>query len=387
MQSPRKRKRSQKNQNASCVCKTSTGALKCKTKHKSITLASKTQNERATLNKQQNKRAILTYKTRTGDFCQFSSRKVNSEISSCLDKNLQAFWVFDDVTGRYFMFDMECMQQHDIRTGRITAIRLETQENINSAKTTAKKPCRANHANKNKRLCSVETSRKLTLVRFLQIQLSPLIMEMAQLPVDQQLFDPLPMHIKDKRFPRNQLKHLHHGGLTVHAVRPTTTWKRHRRYFDSMFAEEQEMFATPEGVPQLKHFAWHGAPAHCIKGILELGFLVGPRPRVGSKYGHGVYLSTESYACYSMHDQFSKPDAAGFKYILLCEVLPGSVEVSKQGQVRPQTRHTHSGVDQLQRPCIHVFFCHDMNVRISPRFVVCIHPEVTADVMARVPNS
>jgi len=319
-------------------------------------------------NAPENQTPIVTYKTHAGTYRQFCP-KVNAAISSCLDQNLQAFWVCDDAADTFFMLDLESMQRHDISTGRSRPIRLENQAN-----------CGVDQSSKC--LCGEQAGRKLTLVRLLQIQRSPLITEMRQLPAAKQFFDPAPMRIKDPRFPFDQIKHLRHGGLTVHAVRPTTAWKRNRRCFDALLAEEQKMFATPEGVPQLKHFAWYGAPADFIKGILEFGFLPGHCMRAQP----GVCLSTESHARYSMQDHFSKPDAAGFKYILLCEVLPGSVEVSQQGQVRPQTEHTHSGVDKLPGASMHVFYSYDMNVRVSPKFVVCIHPKVTADLMQRVPN-
>jgi len=46
----------------------------------------------------------------------------------------------------------------------------------------------------------------------------------------------------------------------------------------------------------------------------------------------------------------------------------------------------HSGVDRLPSPSMHIIYTHDMNVRISPKFVVCIHPEVTADILNNIQN-
>ena len=87
-----------------------------------------------------------------------------------------------------------------------------------------------------------------------------------------------------------------------------------------------------------------------------------------------------------MNATYSQPDTSGFQFMLLCEVLPGTVEASTSQQIRPSSISVHSGVDQLPGASMHVFYTFDMNVRISPKYLVIIHPPVTDGVMNSVPN-
>lgn len=238
-------------------------------------------------------------------------------------------------------------------------------------------------------ICGSVARIKLDHIRALQLSRCQFIQDMRSLPQESRLFNPEPISEEDKRFPMAQVKHLGRGGITVHDILPSATWARNRRYFDLLYNEENALYAahsTTDGPAKIKHFAWHGAPAECIRGILEYGFLVGPTPRVGNRYGHGIYLSTETYGRYSMNHVYSQPDLAGFKFLLLCEVLPGTVEASTSGQTRPSNLSLHSGVDKLPGATMHVFYTFDMNVRICPKYLVVVHPPVTEAVMNLVPN-
>jgi len=237
--------------------------------------------------------------------------------------------------------------------------------------------------------CGQVARRKLAQIRWLQLSRCKFVQDMRTLPQKQRLFNPDPIPEEDKRFPIEQVRHLERGGITVHEILPSVTWSRNRRYFNMLHEEEKQLYAghgTSTNPAKIKHFAWHGAPAECIRGILEYGFLVGPAPRVGNRYGHGVYLSTEGYGRYSMNPTYSQPDVSGFRFMLLCEVLPGTVEASTSQQTRPSGLNVHSGVDQLPGASMHVFYTYDMNVRISPKYLVVIHPPVTDTIMSLVPN-
>lgn len=223
----------------------------------------------------------------------------------------------------------------------------------------------------------------------LQLSRCKFVQDMRMLAPEGRLFNPDPIPEEDPRFPIQQVRHLENVGITVHEISPTFTWSRNRRYFELLYDEEKRLYAahaTNAGPAKIKHFAWHGAPADCIRGILEYGFLVGPSPRVGNRYGHGVYLSTENYGRYSMNPTYSQRDGTGFRFMLLCEVLPGTVEASTEKQTRPSSLSVHSGVDQLPGASMHVFYTFDMNVRISPKYLVIVHPNVTEAIMNLVPN-
>ena len=367
----------------------------------------------------------------------------NKEINSHLSKGRKAFWLKCALSGCHYLYDVETMQQHNIDTGfrrsirflhaepesvidltaePVPLIRFTSNESIDSV---CQLPSIRNdiddfmQRNGTKRqddsevrglqqllrhdqainicgpafegewLCGEIANRKLLEIRRLQLQGSWLISEMLKLPENQQLFDPEPISPNDSRFPIEHIKNLRCGSLTVHPVRETRTWKRNRSHFDLLHTEEKDFFSIYKEADtplQLVHFGWHGAPAESIKGILECGFLSVPTARVGRCYGHGIYLATDKFAIYSKRDRFSVPDAGGFKYLLLCEVLPGTVEVSKKDQTHPSNELSHSGVDRMPDPIMHVFYTYDMNVRISPKFVVCIHPKVTEDILSQVQN-
>ena len=341
------------------------------------------------------------------------------EIHSCLRRGLKTFWLRSDTVDRSYLFDFETMQQHNVSTGYRRSIRFRGQDssfidandsNGDLSSVNKETGCGRTTITKKQKLeekqeqavgvcgpafeagwlCGVAADKKLGEIRLLSLQRSPLVSEMRGLPQSEQLFDPVPISPSDDRFPIEQIKHLNFGGLTVHGVRPTRVWKRHRSHFELLLQEEEEFFSAykkPDDALKLVHFGWHGAPAQNIRGILECGFLSVPTARVGRAYGHGIYLATESHARYARSDRFSVQDSAGFKYMLLCEVLPGSVEVSERGQTHPSSKIMHSGVDCLPSPSMHIFYTHDMNVRISPKFVVCIHPEVTADILNNIRNN
>jgi len=321
----------------------------------------------------------------------------------------------------FYLFDFETMQLHNINTGYRRSIRFGGQSSslidLTDDSNAASNSGLSSVANETERgvtttipkkqkqeeeqaagvcgpafeggwLCGPTAERKLAELRQVTLERSPLVSEMKRLPQSQQLFDPVPIPPSDARFPIEQIKHLKFGGITVHEVRPTRMWKRNRSHFDLLLQEERRVFSpaskNPDNTPKLVHFGWHGAPAQSIRGILECGFLSVPTARVGRIHGHGIYLSTETHARYTRSDRFSVPDSAGFKYILLCEVLPGSVEVSERGQTHPSSKIRHSGVDRLPNASMHIFYTYDMNVRISPKFLICIHPKVSTNILGKI---
>lgn len=376
--------------------------------------------------------------TRVGDYRKFPE-KMSKMVHSCISKGLKACLFTKQSSDRHYLFDFETMQQHNIDTGFRRSIRLSNSDpslsdfdsldgstsstdsadtcNEPHSDTTQKSPLLkqnrmeeqqvngergqqqqehrqqsasiCGHAFEGTWLCGAVAERKLIEIRKLQLQRSKLVSDMRKLPKERQLFDPEPIPPSDPRFPMEQIKHLRHGGLTVHAILQTRTWKRNRSHFDLLHDEERDFFSEydrPGRKVKLVHFAWHGAPAQNVKGILERGFLSVPTARVGRCYGHGIYLSTEVFARYSKKDRYSVPDCDGFKYMLLCEVLPGTVEISKKDQSHPSTHLAHSGVDKMPNASMHIFYTYDMNVRISPRFMVCIHPKIRRSTLSAIQN-
>lgn len=371
---------------------------------------------------------------------------MSNQIKGYLKTPLNAFWVKNPANGAFLLFDFETMQQFNVSTGYRRTLRCINYKNnpatsgkrkrrdaqsVNSidltnsdcvpidavqsaatgstnAAASLAQPSSSHVINQNdvaKKntdllaiccsaykapvFCGQAARKKLAQIRLLQLSRCKFVQDTRCLPKERRLFNPDPIPEDDPNFPINQVRHLDRGGISVHEISPSGTWNRNRQYFDLLYEEEKKLYAahaTSDGPAKIKHFAWHGAPADCIRGILEYGFLVGPTPRVGNRYGHGVYLSTEKYGRYSMNATYSQPDTSGFQFMLLCEVLPGTVEASVSQQIRPSSVNVHSGVDQLPGASMHVFYTFDMNVRISPKYLVIIHPGVTDAVMNLVPN-
>lgn len=193
---------------------------------------------------------------------------------------------------------------------------------------------------------------------------------------EQGLIDSEPVKPGNPKYPAEQLKYLGVNlDVVVYPVKQTTITKRHSDSFYDLLKEEKKLYLAhgQDGKPpKLKHFAWHGAPVRNIIGILQTGFLITPGLGLNGKvYGHGIYLATEPYGRGCLSPKYSAPDSNGWQYMLLCEILPGTVEPSKRGQVRPTNLHTvHSGVDSLPNPYLHVIWSYDMNSRIRPMYLV-----------------
>lgn len=231
--------------------------------------------------------------------------------------------------------------------------------------------------------------RALRRIKTLQVTDCPLVQQMRRLPPNRRLFEIMPIEETAPDFPAAQIQKLGRRRVLVHRVLPSTIWKRNHAGFDRLMREEKQFYKaykSSDGKPTpVKHFAWHGAPAHNIKGILECGFLISQTPRVGNLFGHGVYLATEGCGQRSLNPVYSQFDSAGYQYLLLCEVLPGTVEPSARGQVRPSDLDcVHSGVDRLPSPSMHVFWSYDMNTRIRPKYLVCVPPPVDKELVERL---
>ena len=207
----------------------------------------------------------------------------------------------------------------------------------------------------------------------------PLLLQTVSPPIET-----LPMDPAAKDYPLAQIRNLKCPSrvMVFRTVQTSAICKRHSAHFDNLLAEEQKFYAhsldAKGNPPKTKNFGWHGAPLENIRGILQCGFLIASTPRVGNIFGHGVYLATEENGALSLNPLYSQPDANGIKYLLLCEILPGTVEPSVKGQVRPTSFETaHSGVDRLPDPRMHIFWSYDMNARIRPKYVVMLLPKIT----------
>uniref|UniRef100_A0A161ZRA3 Uncharacterized protein n=1 Tax=Daucus carota subsp. sativus TaxID=79200 RepID=A0A161ZRA3_DAUCS len=118
-------------------------------------------------------------------------------------------------------------------------------------------------------------------------------------------------------------------------------------------------------------YAWYGGRKDEIIKILAHGF---GHCRQGDgtegSYGTGVYLSPFCAPVESV--QAAVEDDDGLRYLLLCRVLLGRVELVRPGsqQYHPSSSEFDSGVDSLECPKKIIVWANQMNTHIMPEFLV-----------------
>ncbi|KAL2482498.1 putative inactive poly [ADP-ribose] polymerase SRO5 [Forsythia ovata] len=120
------------------------------------------------------------------------------------------------------------------------------------------------------------------------------------------------------------------------------------------------------GSPNVK-YAWFGASKNEINSILSHGF--GHSVNSGV-YGHGIYLSPADHPAQSI--KLSVADDDGLRYLLLCRVILGRMEVVSCGseQDNPSSEEFDSGVDNLMSPRKYIVWSTRMNTHILPEFMI-----------------
>uniref|UniRef100_H2ZUR6 Poly [ADP-ribose] polymerase n=1 Tax=Latimeria chalumnae TaxID=7897 RepID=H2ZUR6_LATCH len=108
---------------------------------------------------------------------------------------------------------------------------------------------------------------------------------------------------------------------------------------------------------------FHGTAGDACSSINRHGFNRSFAGQNGVNYGYGVYFALK--AKYSANNKYSKPDAAGHRYIYQAKVLAGMFTEGKKGMKVPPARSTKdatdlydSVVDSISNPEMFVIF-HD----------------------------
>ncbi|KAK1363316.1 WWE protein-protein interaction domain protein family [Heracleum sosnowskyi] len=118
-------------------------------------------------------------------------------------------------------------------------------------------------------------------------------------------------------------------------------------------------------------YAWYGGTKDEVYKILSHGFghfSGGDETQVS--YGTGVYLSPFYAPFESVQSAVEGED--GLRYLLLCRVLLGRIELVSPGsqQFHPSSSEFDSGVDNLECPKKYIVWGTQMNTHILPEFLV-----------------
>ncbi|XP_071978246.1 protein mono-ADP-ribosyltransferase PARP14-like isoform X2 [Engystomops pustulosus] len=117
---------------------------------------------------------------------------------------------------------------------------------------------------------------------------------------------------------------------------------------------------------------FHGTDSSTIKTVNNNGFNRSYAGKNAACYGNGTYFAVNSN--YSAHDQYSKPDANGLKYMYLARVLTGVFCKGQQGMVAPPAKNAanitdlyDSVTDNPANPSMFVIF-HD--IQAYPEYLI-----------------
>ncbi|XP_066431375.1 protein mono-ADP-ribosyltransferase PARP14-like [Eleutherodactylus coqui] len=117
---------------------------------------------------------------------------------------------------------------------------------------------------------------------------------------------------------------------------------------------------------------FHGTNFNTTQTVNHNGFNRSYAGMNAAYYGNGTYFAVNSN--YSAHDQYSKPDANGLKYMYLARVLVGEFCAGKQGMVAPPAKNPSNSTDLYDsvtdnpaRPTMFVIF-HD--IQAYPEYLI-----------------
>ncbi|XP_066431384.1 protein mono-ADP-ribosyltransferase PARP14-like [Eleutherodactylus coqui] len=117
---------------------------------------------------------------------------------------------------------------------------------------------------------------------------------------------------------------------------------------------------------------FHGTNFNTTQTVNHNGFNRSYAGMNAAYYGNGTYFAVDSN--YSAHDQYSKPDANGLKYMYLARVIVGEFCAGQQGMVAPPAKNPsnstdlyNSVTDNPARPTMFVIF-HD--IQAYPEYLI-----------------
>lgn len=137
-----------------------------------------------------------------------------------------------------------------------------------------------------------------------------------------------------------------------------------------VFLKQNEITTAARGVSNMV-YAWYGASAKTLAGILAHGFGEPVQiPSSDTTHGIGVYLSPLGLPYLS--SKLLEADDNGVKHMVLCRVILGKIEKVEAGsqQSHPSSTEFDTGVDDPTFPTRYIVWCSNMNRHILPEYIV-----------------
>ncbi|XP_073408011.1 protein mono-ADP-ribosyltransferase PARP14-like isoform X2 [Dendrobates tinctorius] len=135
---------------------------------------------------------------------------------------------------------------------------------------------------------------------------------------------------------------------------------------------KKQAIDTKNGTKTNEKQLFHGTDSSTIKTVNQNGFNRSYAGKNAACYGNGTYFAVDS--SYSAHDQYSKPDANGLKYMYLARVLTGAFCAGQKGMLAPPPKNApnvtdlyDSVTDNTARPTMFVIF-HD--IQAYPEYLI-----------------
>nr|XP_027080744.1 inactive poly [ADP-ribose] polymerase RCD1-like isoform X1 [Coffea arabica]XP_027080745.1 inactive poly [ADP-ribose] polymerase RCD1-like isoform X1 [Coffea arabica]XP_027080746.1 inactive poly [ADP-ribose] polymerase RCD1-like isoform X1 [Coffea arabica] len=135
-----------------------------------------------------------------------------------------------------------------------------------------------------------------------------------------------------------------------------------------LFEKQLEIIKKVRGKANVQ-YAWLPCSKDAVFSIMTYGLGHGlPEPRI--KYGIGVHLSSVNCAYSSVSN--CDVDENGERYVVLCRVILGSIELLQPGsqQCHPSSEKFDTGVDNLESPSQYIVWNMNVNTHIYPEYVV-----------------
>ncbi|XP_075173095.1 protein mono-ADP-ribosyltransferase PARP14 isoform X1 [Anomaloglossus baeobatrachus] len=129
---------------------------------------------------------------------------------------------------------------------------------------------------------------------------------------------------------------------------------------------------TKNGTTTNERRLFHGTESSTIKTVNQNGFNRSYAGKNAACYGNGTYFAVDS--SYSAHDQYSRPDTNGLKYMYLARVLTGAFCPGQRGMLAPPAKSSSnitdlydSVTDNPAAPTMFVIF-HD--IQAYPEYLI-----------------
>ncbi|XP_062027958.1 inactive poly [ADP-ribose] polymerase RCD1 isoform X1 [Rosa rugosa] len=144
-----------------------------------------------------------------------------------------------------------------------------------------------------------------------------------------------------------------------------------------LFQKQVELTKKYRGNPNVQ-YGWMAVTKDALSKIMMYGLGHGGPTSMYSN-GTGVNLTSVNHTHISA--SYSDDDENGIRYIMLCRVIMGNVEMVNpgSGQCHPSSIQFDSGVDDLQNPCHLIVWSMNMNTHIFPEYVVSFKTSLKAE--------